>query len=216
MDRRRFRQIRYDLMRVAYDLDHDRWGEPETVVSAEQTGRSAVQPRVSPDGRFLVFGLCAYGHFPIYRPDSDLHLLDLRTGEQRRLEINSDAADTWHCWSSNSRWLVFSSKRRDGLFARPYFTHLDDTGRFSKPFLLPQQDPTYFDACLDTFNVPELVQGPITVSPSDLVRAVTRPRRLLKPTAVASPQTPTTPSVQEYEDAHSEPEAGGPTDDRRP
>jgi len=204
MDRRRYRQVRYDLVRVAYDLDQDRWGEPETIVSADATGRSAVQPRVSPDGRFLVYGLCAYGHFPIYRPDSDLHLLDLRTQEHRRLEINSDAADTWHSWSSNSRWLVFSSKRRDGLFARPYFTHVDDAGRFSKPFLLPQADPAYFDSCLDTFNVPEFVRGQIAVSPAALTRAATRPNRLLKPQVAGTAQDAKTTPVREYEDAHTE------------
>lgn len=205
MDPRRYQYVRYDLVRVAYDIEHDRWGEPETVVSAEKTGLSAVQPRVSPDGRFLVYGLCAYGHFPIYQPNADLHLLDLRSGEQRRLENNSDAVDAWHCWSSNSRWFVFSSKRRDGLFARPYFSHVDAAGRFSKPFLLPQKDPEYFDSCLDTFNVPELVLGPVPVSPADLARAATRPRRLLKPATPATPGSPATAPVREYEDAHSAP-----------
>jgi len=207
MDRRRFRQIRYDLVCVAYDPDQDRWGEPETVVSAEAVGRSAVQPRVSPDGRFLVYGLCAYGHFPVYRPDADLYILDLEGGEPRRLEINSDAADSWHCWSSNSRWLVFSSKRRDGLFARPYFSHMDSAGRFSKPILLPQRDPRYFDQCLDTLNVPELIRHPITVPASVFVRAVVRPERRLEPAVGPSSQASTAP-VQEYEDAHAGGEPG--------
>ncbi len=215
MDRRRFRQVRYDLIRVPYDLELDRWGEPETIVSAEATGRSAVQPRVSPDGRFLVYGLCAYGHFPIYQPSSDLHLLDLTTREHRRLDINSSAADTWHCWSSNSRWLVFSSKRLDGLFARPFFSHVDPAGRFSKPFLLPQRDPAYFDSCLETFNVPELIQSPITVAPADLARAATRPNRLLKPAVQPPAQGDAPAPVREYEDAHTEqgePPASGTTD----
>lgn len=86
---------------------------------SETTGLSAAQPRVSPDGRFLVCCLADYGNFPIYQPSSDLYMLDVGARQSRRLEINSEAADTWHCWSSNGRWLVFSSKRRDGLFARP-------------------------------------------------------------------------------------------------
>jgi len=148
MDRRRFRQVRYDLVRVAYDLDQDRWGEPETVVSATK-GVAAPCSRASRRRDASCLYLVRLRHFPIYRPDSDLHLLDLRTGEHRRLdEINSEAADTWHCWSGNSRWLVFSSKRGDGLFARPQFTHVDEAGRFSKPFVLPQADPAYYDSCL--------------------------------------------------------------------
>lgn len=217
MDRRRYRQVRYDLVRVAYDLDQDRWGEPETVVSAEVTGRSAVQPRVSPDGHFLVYGLCAYGHFPIYRPDSDLYLLDLRTGEHRPLdELNSEAADTWHCWSANSRWLVFSSKRRDGLFARPHFAWMNERGEFSKPFVLPQADPAYYDSCLQTFNVPELIRAPVAVSPDELARAATRPRRVLRPETLALSEASTAAPVREYEDAHAEQRASGAEDAREP
>ncbi len=180
--RERFRQVRYDLMRVSFDLDHNTWGEPETVVSAADTGLSAAQPRVSPDGRWLLFGLAKYGNFPIYQPSCDLYLMDLNTRKFRRLDINSDQADTWHSWSGNGRWVVFSSKRGTGLFARPHFSYVDDQGRFHKPFLLPQRDPCFYDACLQTFNLPEFVQGPVPVSPSTLARAVLRPRKALVPT----------------------------------
>jgi hypothetical protein len=151
------------------------------VVSAEQVGGSICQPRVSPDGRFVLFCLCRYGNFPIYK-SSDLWVVDLTTHETQRLEINSDQADSWHCWSSNGRWIVFSSKRLDGLFARPFFSYVDEQGRFHKPFLLPQEDPAYYDTCLQTFNVPELVQGPVTVKESDLAQAVSRPKKVFAPT----------------------------------
>jgi Tol biopolymer transport system component len=177
----RFRQVRYDLVRVSFDRARMTWGEPETMVSAEATGLSAAQPRVSPDGRWLLYTLARYGNFPVYQPNSDLHLLDLRTRETRRLEINSDQADTWHCWSGNSRWVVFSSKRGNGVFSRPHFSYVDDAGRFHKPFVLPQADPAFYDACLHTFNLPEFVRGPIRVSPAALARAVVRPDRVLTP-----------------------------------
>lgn len=177
----RFRQVRYDLRRVAFDLERDTWGEPETVVAAADAGFSATQPRISPDGRWLLYCLARYGHFPVYQPGSDLHLLDLETRESRRLAINSDQADTWPCWSSNGRWVVFSSKRGNGLFARPYFTYVDETGHFHKPWVLPQRDPTFYDACLQTFNVPELVRGPIRIRPASLAEAVMRPRQVLEP-----------------------------------
>ena len=177
-----FFNVRYDLMRVSFDIEHDRWGEPMIVVSAEQAGGSICQPKVSPDGRFVLFCLCRYGNFPIYQP-SDLWVMDLSTHETRRLEINSDQADSWHCWSSNGRWIVFSSKRLDGLFARPFFSYVDEQGRFHKPFLLPQEDPAYYDTCLQTFNVPELVQGPVTVKESELAQTVSKPKKVFTPIA---------------------------------
>jgi hypothetical protein len=193
-----FFNVRYDLMRVSYDIEHDRWGEPRVVVSAQQTGGSICQPRVSPDGRFVLFCLCHYGSFPIYQPSSDLCVTDLTTYEGRRLEINSDQSDSWHCWSGNSRWIVFSSKRLDGLFARPFFSYVDEQGQFHKPFLLPQEDPAYYDTCLQTFNVPELVQGPVTMKESELARAVSKPEKVLAPTS-DSPQASHQEQTDQYE-----------------
>ncbi len=186
-----FREIRYDLMRVSYDIERDRWGEPEVMVSSQATGLSACQPRVSPDGRYVMFCLSDYGNFPIYRSSTDLYLLDVATRKFRRLdEINSPEADSWHCWSSNGRWVVFSSKRLDGLFARPFFTHLDQNGVFSKPFLLPQEDPDFYDSCLETFNLPEWVLGPVQVGQDELARAFLKPDRELIPSKAAHASNP--------------------------
>lgn len=200
--RERFRQVRYDLMRVSFDPDRNQWGDPECLVSATETGLSAAQPRVSPDGRWLLFCLAKYGNFPIYQPSSDLYVMDLATRQQRRLEINSDQADTWHSWSGNSRWVVFSSKRGNGLLARPHFSYVDPQGHFHKPFVLPQKDPTFYDACIQTFNLPEFVSGPIQVSPNALADAVIQPRHLLKPTRASS---------QEHQEEHPDTPAGSPT-----
>jgi hypothetical protein len=177
----RFRQVRYDLVRVSFERERNAWGEPETVVSADDTGLSAAQPRVSPDGRWLLYTLARYGNFPIYQPNSDLYLMDLRTRQSRRLAINSDQADSWHCWSGNGRWVVFSSKRGNGVFARPHFTYVDEAGTFHKPWVLPQADPAFYDACIQTFNLPEFVRGPIQVSPGRLARAVVRPQKVVTP-----------------------------------
>jgi hypothetical protein len=160
-----YRQCRYDLRRVSYDPEGNRWGQPETVLTAAATGKSLLLPRVSPDGRFLLFCLCDYGCFPIFQPSSDLGLLDLKMGAWRKLgEVNSDRSESWHSWSSNGRWVAFSSKRHDGLFTRTYLTHVDEQGRFSKPFVMPQSDPAYYDSCLTTYSVPELVAEPVRVS----------------------------------------------------
>lgn len=177
----KYDQIRYDLMRVAYDPQTEAWGSPETVLSSQETHLSITQPRVSPDGRFLLFCMSAYGNFPVYQPSSDLYLMDLQTRRHWRLEVNSDQSESWHCWSSNSRWIVFSSKRRDGLFARPYFSYVDPSGHAAKPFLLPQSDPTFYDSFIKTYNVPEFITKPIAVSQRDLADAIARPKKVLMP-----------------------------------
>jgi hypothetical protein len=165
-------KTRYDLMRVAYNVADGSWGKPETVLTAAETGKSILEPRASPDGRYLLFCMTDYGGFPIHQAGCDLYLMDIKSGHYRRLECNSDAADSWHCWSSNSRWFVFSSKRDNGLLARPYFCYLDASGREHKPFVLPQKDPAFYDTWLKTYNVPELVTGPVTATQEELARAV--------------------------------------------
>jgi hypothetical protein len=166
------KKVKYDLMRVPYDIEKDKWGAAEPVLTAADTGMSITEPRASPDGRYLLFCMSAYGGFPVYQPSSDLYLLDLRSGKHRRLECNSNASESWHCWSSNSRWIVFSSKRDNGWLARPYFSYIDAEGHEHKPFLLPQKDPAFYDTWLKTYNLPELITGPITTPQEELLRAV--------------------------------------------
>jgi len=189
--------IRYDLMRVSFDIQTSQTGPPELVISAEETGLSVCQPKISPNGRFLLVTLCKYGSFPIHQPNSDLYVMDLATRKLRRLEINSGQADTWHSWSGNSRWVVFSSKRIDGLFARPHLSYVDEHGEFHKPFVLPQEDPAFYGFCLNTFNVPELMRGPVTIKERELVRAIVEPRVLLTPQGPAGPSLPGSPPGQD-------------------
>jgi hypothetical protein len=159
--------LKYDLMRISYDLKLDMWGEPEVIVSAEESGKSSLEPRVSPDGRWLLFCMCDYSCFPVYQPSSDLYMIDLEGRKEdgkfvyRKLDVNSQASESWHSWSSNSRWFAFSSKRMHGSFTRTYFSYVDANGIASKPFVLPQKDPGYYERCLRTFSLPELVAGPV-------------------------------------------------------
>jgi hypothetical protein len=147
------------------------------VVAAAQLGKSVSLPQISPDGRYLMFCGHAYGSFPIFQPSSDLYMVDLsqavgKTAPRRLDEINSDRSDSYHSWSSNGRWVIFTSKREDGVFARLYIAHLEAGGRFSKPFVMPQQDPEFYGRCLMTYNRPELVREPVTVSAAELARAM--------------------------------------------
>lgn len=171
-------QIKYDLVRVSYDIGSDQWGTAETLLSAQETGMSILLPRISPDGRWLLFCMCDYGCFPVYRRSSDLYMIDLEAARQsgryepRRLDINSEDSESWHSWSSNGRWIAFSSKRQSGVFTRSYLAYVDRDGRAHKPVLLPQKDPTYYDSCLWTYSVPELVTGPVRVTGEELGRVV--------------------------------------------
>ena len=192
-----FNEIKYDLVRISYDVESDKWGEPQTVLSAQDTGLSILLPRVSPDGRWLLFCMCDYGCFPVYRASSDLYIIDLKAAEQsgryeyRRLSINSDRSESWHSFSSNGRWIAFSSKRNSGVFTRTYISYLDEEGRVYKPLLLPQRDPSYYDSCLWTYSVPELVCEPVRVVKEDLGRIV----RGRAKTSVDLPVTMATPKA---------------------
>ena len=163
-------KLKYDLRRIAYDVETDQWGKAETVLSADETGLSILLPRISPDGRFLLFCMCRYGCFPIYQPSSDLYIMDLATVQYRRLTTNSSYSESWHSWSGNSRWIAFSSKRQGGALTRTYLSHVDQAGQVHKPFVLPQKDPAYYDSLLETYSVPELIAGSVKVSKSLLAR----------------------------------------------
>lgn len=169
----RFAEVRYDLMRIAYDAKTDRWGEPETVLAADATGLSILEPRVSPDGRFLLFTMCQYGCFPIYQPSSDLYLMDLADRRYWKPPINSAYSESWHSWSSNARWIAFSSKRLDGLFTRTFLSYVDAEGKAYKPLVVPQADPARYDSMLTTMSVPELIASPVAARRNTLMRAAT-------------------------------------------
>ena len=127
-------------------------------------GKSVSFPRVSPDGCYLLFTQSDYGNFSIWHPESDLYLLELANGKIHELpSVNSKDVDSFHTWSSSGKWFVFSSKRLDGLWARPFFAHFDPTtGQASKPFLLPQKDPHFYETFTRTYNLPELVKAPVS------------------------------------------------------
>jgi hypothetical protein len=160
---RAYAKIKYSLMRVSYDIGRNAWGETETVLSSGETGLSIAHPKISPDGRFLLFCMANYGNFPIHAPESDLYLMDLGSRRYWRLSINSPFTESYHSWSSNGRWFVFSSKRDSSTCSRPYFSYIDKDGTVCKPFVLPQKDPDYYASFFKTYNVPELVNKPVRI-----------------------------------------------------
>ncbi|MBO4811997.1 MAG: PD40 domain-containing protein [Prevotella sp.] len=155
--------IRYNLCRIDFDPATGNFGNRiDTIIDAAAMHKSVSFPRPSYDGRFLCYTLSDNGQFSIWHHEADLYLLDLATGESHPLVgANSDDTESFHNWSTNSRWLVFSSRRDDGLFTRPYFCHVDANGAVSKAFMLPQRNPRrFYRQRFLSYNVPEFIIGP--------------------------------------------------------
>ena len=181
-------RLQYALVRIPFDEASGTFGQQVdtlvpsaavqcAAVSQQQPGprgkHSVCHPRISPDGRYLLYTVADYGTFPIWHPEADLQLMDLQTGIIDTLGVvNSQKSDTYHSWASNSRWFVFASKRDDGLFGKPYFSYVDREGHAHKPFCLPQRYPRFYDNTLKSFNAPELGRGRVPVTPDDVARAM--------------------------------------------
>ena len=155
--------IHYNLCRIDFDPATGSFGNRiDTIINAEAQHKSLSFPRPSYNGRFLCYTLSDYGQFSIWHHEADLYLLDLATGENRPMtEANSEDTESFHNWSTNSRWLVLSSRRDDGLFTRPYFCHVDAHGHVSKAFMLPQRNPRrFYRDRFFSFNVPDFIIAP--------------------------------------------------------
>jgi tetratricopeptide (TPR) repeat protein len=123
--------IQYDLYRIPFN--DGLGGKPERVVGASENGKSNSFPKVSPDGKWIVWVQARNGL--LMRPDSQLYIVPAEGGTPRRLNANAAPMNSWHSWSPNGRWLVFSSKRFSG-FTRMYLTHIDDQGNDSPAILI--------------------------------------------------------------------------------
>ncbi len=162
----RTQEAKYNLYKKSFNPETLQFGPRELVFDADSMDMSATLPRISPDGRFLMFTLAKYGVFHIWHHDADLWLLDLQTGEKRNMkEINSPDTESYHSWSSNGRWVVFSSRRYDSNYTRPFIAHIDNNGNATKPFELPCANPDYHRQLLKSYNVPEFMRGPVTIKP---------------------------------------------------
>ena len=101
-------EVKYNLYKKAFDMETMTFGPRELVFDAAAIHKSATLPRISPDGRFLMFTLAEYGVFHIWHHDADLWILDLATGQARSVkEINSNDTESYHAWSSELPRMVF-------------------------------------------------------------------------------------------------------------
>ena len=161
------REAHYGLYRIAFNPEDMSFGDTlECIYDAPSGSASVSFPRISPDGRYLCFTRHGFGNFSIWHKDADLWLVDLADGSVKPMEnVNSDDVESFHTWSSDGKWLVFSSRRDDGLYTKPYFTHIDEDGNCTKPFLLPQKDPvSYYKDLMKSYNLPVFTTGKVSVS----------------------------------------------------
>ena len=161
-----YKKIKYSLCKIAFNPETGRFGSRvDTLISASKTDKSVSFPRPSFDGKYLMYTQSEYGNFSIWHREADLYLITLKDGSSRSIkEVNSPETESFHDWSTNSHWFVFSSRRGDGLYTRLYLSTIDENGKATKPFLLPQKDPRFYDVSLFSYNVPEFITSPVKVN----------------------------------------------------
>ncbi len=140
-------QIQYELYRIPFN--DGKGGRPERIAGASENGMSNNFPKVSPDGRWIVFVRCRNGQ--LMRPDSELYIVPFKGGRERRMNCNTSLMNSWHSFSPNGRWMVFSSKSRSP-FTQMYLTHLDANGNDTPAILVDNAA-----AANRAVNIPEFV-----------------------------------------------------------
>ena len=168
-------KIQYNLYRRSFDLATHNFGEEELIYDAASDNKSVTLPRISPDGRYLLFAIGQYGCFHSRHHDGDIVCIPLEqyTGTPLNAEnstpvdltlVNSDGySDSYPSWSSNGHWIMLASRRDDDNYSRVYFAYFNN-GKVEKAFLLPQEDPEMHISLLKSYNRPEFMVEPVKIS----------------------------------------------------
>jgi len=143
-------QIQYDLYRMPFNGGAG--GEPQPIKGAGGNGMSNTFPKVSPDGKWVVFVKCRNGQ--LMRPDSTLWIVPLSGGEARKMRCNTRRMNSWHSFSPNGRWVVFSSKANTP-YTQMFLTHIDEDGNDSPAVLV--SNTTVANRAV---NLPEFLNRP--------------------------------------------------------
>jgi len=157
--------IFYNLMSIGFDKETRKFGSKDTLISAKEFGLSISHPRESPTKGLISFIGLDYGYFSIFNHEADVYMLDTKTGEIRSLQINSEFTESYPSWSLNGSWLMFVSKRDDGILSQVWFSHIDENGRAGKPFVLPQKNPEFYKEYMYNYNRPEFISGKVSLNP---------------------------------------------------
>jgi len=144
-------QIQYDLYKIPFN--EGRGGKAVPVEGASGNGMSNDFPKVSPDGRWIVFVQNKNGL--LMRPDSRLFMVPFAGGKARLMNCNTPLMNSWHTFSPNGRWLAFSSKAR-GPYTRLMLTHIDANGNDTPAIIVDNTT-----AANRAVNIPEFVNMPL-------------------------------------------------------
>jgi tetratricopeptide (TPR) repeat protein len=125
------KEFKFDLYRLQFN--EGRGGNSVPVEGASNNGKSNFFARYSPDGKWVVF--CQSENYMLLQHDSKLYIMPAGGGTPRLMNCNTKNMNSWHSWSPNSKWLVFSSKNR-GPYTQLYLTHIDENGNDSPPVFL--------------------------------------------------------------------------------
>lgn len=165
-----YEKVQCSLCRIAFDAKTGQFGEKaDTLLNGPATGKSYTLVRPSYDGRWLLYTVSSRGNFPVCQDDADLWLMDLKTSECKELKpLNSRWTESFHNWSDNSHWMVYSSKKEDGMYAYLYIASIDAEGNVTKPFLLPQRNPReFYRSMMRSYNVPDFTKTKVNIDPHE-------------------------------------------------
>lgn len=161
-----YRNIQYNIYRRSFDIKTHNFGDEELVYDAASQNNSATLPRISPDGRYLLFAQGRYGCFHIWHHDANIVCLPLDEKNSSPLDLtklNSEGmSDSYPSWSSNGHWIMVASRRDDGNYSRVYFSYFNN-GKVEKAFMLPQEDPEQNIFLLKSYNRPEFMIEPVKI-----------------------------------------------------
>lgn len=163
-----YKKVKYSLCSIHFDAQSGKYGtKVDTLINSRILNKSITFPRPSYDGKWLMYNVTEYGNFPVNHREADLWLMDIKTGKTRPIsEANSNDAESFHNWSADSHWFVFSSRRENGMYSMLFIASIDEKGHVTKPFLLPQRNPReFYRDMMDSYNCPDFTKTKVEFNP---------------------------------------------------
>jgi hypothetical protein len=124
-----------DLFKVPFN--HGQGGIPAPMKNASFNHQYQYFARYAPNGKWLSF--CRGDGFKgiFARASSDIYLLSADEDHLIKLNLNRNGImDSWHYWSNDSHWLIFSSNREANRLTAIYLVYIDEQGNDYPPVRL--------------------------------------------------------------------------------